>query len=152
VATHRIVKGFDIVKNQGPAPGSGGRNGVVETFGFEGGPKGFGGLLTPTSVDQFPWFVGVMLAMFFFTGIGNTATFRQYPVIFAHSPRQAAGVIGFTAAIAAYGPFLFSMLLGWSKSASGTFNAFFIGLLAYCVMGTAINWCFYSRNGAEKPS
>lgn len=112
----------------------------------------FGGLLTPTSADQFPWFVGVMLAMFFFTGIGNAATFRQYPVVFAHSPRQAAGVIGFTAAIAAYGPFLFSSLLGFSKSASGTFNAFFIGLLSYCVLATAINWWFYARKGAEKPS
>jgi NNP family nitrate/nitrite transporter-like MFS transporter len=112
----------------------------------------FGGLLTPTSADQFPWFVGVMLAMFFFTGIGNAATFRQYPVIFSNSPRQAAGVIGFTAAIAAYGPFIFSLLLGWSKSASGTFNAFFIGLLAYCALATAINWWFYARKGSEKPS
>ncbi len=112
----------------------------------------FGGLLTPTSLDQFPWFVGVMLAMFFFTGIGNAATFRQYPVIFSHSPRQAAGVIGFTAAIAAYGPFLFSLLLGWSKTVSGTFNGFFIGLLAYCAFATSINWWFYARAGAEKPS
>lgn len=112
----------------------------------------FGGLLTPTSMDQFPWFVGVMLMMFFFTGIGNAATFRQYPVIFSHSPRQAAGVIGFTAAIAAYGPFLFSILLGWSNTASGSFNAFFLGLLIFCVIATAINWWFYARKGAEKPS
>jgi hypothetical protein len=49
---------------------------------------GFGGLLTPASLDQFPMFVWVMLAMFFFTGVGNAATFRQYPVIFSHSPRH----------------------------------------------------------------
>jgi NNP family nitrate/nitrite transporter-like MFS transporter len=113
---------------------------------------GFGGLLTPTSLDQFPMFVGVMLAMFFFTGVGNAATFRQYPVIFAHSPRQAAGVIGFTAAIAAYGPFLFSTLIGTSKSAFGTPKPFFVGLLIYCAVATAINWWFYTRKGAEKPS
>ena len=112
----------------------------------------FGGLLTPSSMATFPWFVGVMLAMFFFTGIGNAATFRQYPVIFAHSPRQAAGVIGFTAAIAAYGPFLFSTMLGWSKSGSGNFNMFFLGLLAFCVLATVINWWFYARKNAEKPS
>lgn len=112
----------------------------------------FGGLLTPASMDQFPWFVGVMLAMFFFTGIGNAATFRQYPIIFSHSPRQAAGVIGFTAAIAAYGPFLFSVLLGWSRSATGNFATFFAGLLVYCIFATAINWWFYTRKGAEKPS
>lgn len=112
----------------------------------------FGGLLIPTSPDQFPWFVGVMLAMFFFTGIGNAATFRQYPVIFSHSPRQAAGVIGFTAAIAAYGPFLFSILLGVSLSATGGFATFFVGMLVYCIFATGINWWFYARKGAEKPS
>lgn len=112
----------------------------------------FGGLLTPDSPDQFPWFVGVMLAMFFFTGIGNAATFRQYPVIFSHSPRQAAGVIGFTAAIAAYGPFVFSILLGWSNSATGNFGFFFLGLLVYSALATGINWWFYARRGAEKPS
>jgi NNP family nitrate/nitrite transporter-like MFS transporter len=113
---------------------------------------GFGGLLTPESLDQFPMFVWVMLAMFFFTGIGNAATFRQYPVIFSHSPRQAAGVIGFTSAIAAYGPFLFSALIGTSKTAFGSVNPFFIGLMVYCVLATAINWWFYTRKGAEKPS
>jgi NNP family nitrate/nitrite transporter-like MFS transporter len=113
---------------------------------------GFGGCLTPTSLDQFPMFVGVMLAMFFFTGIGNAATFRQYPVIFSHSPRQAAGVIGFTAAIAAYGPFIFSILIGKSKMALGSAKPFFLGLLVYCVIATAINWWFYARKGAEKPS
>jgi NNP family nitrate/nitrite transporter-like MFS transporter len=61
-------------------------------------------------------------------------------------------VIGFTAAIAAYGPFLFSTLIGQSKSAFGTAKPFFIGLLVYCVVATAINWWFYTRKGAEKPS
>ena len=112
----------------------------------------FGGLLTPTSVDQFPWFVAVMLGMFFFTGIGNAATFRQYPVIFAHSPRQAAGVIGFTAAIAAYGPFVFATLIGQAKVICGSPVPFFQGVLVYCVFATAINWWFYARKGAEKPS
>jgi len=111
-----------------------------------------GGLLAPTSLDQFPAFVWVMLGMFFCTGMGNAATFRQYPVIFAHSPRQAAGVIGFTAAIAAYGPFLFSTLIGWARSSSGTAQPFFMGLAVYCAAATAINWWFYTRKGAEKPS
>jgi NNP family nitrate/nitrite transporter-like MFS transporter len=113
---------------------------------------GFGGLLTPTSPNQFTPFLWVMLAMFFFTGIGNAATFRQYPVIFSHSPRQGAGVIGFTAAIAAYGPFLFSTLIGWAKSSTGSAKPFFVGLMIYCAVATAINWWFYTRRGAEKPS
>jgi NNP family nitrate/nitrite transporter-like MFS transporter len=113
---------------------------------------GFGGLLTPTSPEQFTPFLWVMLAMFFFTGIGNAATFRQYPVIFSHSPRQGAGVIGFTAAIAAYGPFLFSTLIGWTKGSTGSAKPFFVGLMIYCAVATAINWWFYTRKGAEKPS
>lgn len=116
------------------------------------GVLGFGGLLTPTSLDQFPHFVGVMLFLFFCTGVGNAATFRQYPIIFSHSPRQGAGVIGFTAAIAAYGPFLFSTLIGWTMTSFGSAKAFFVGLLIYCVIATAINWWFYTRKGAEKPS
>lgn len=112
----------------------------------------FGGLLQPDNLDTFPWFVAVMLAMFFFTGIGNAATFRQFPVIFSHSPRQAAGVIGFTAALAAYGPFVFSLLMGFAHSWWGSFLPFFIGLAIYCLMATTINWWFYARRGAEKPS
>lgn len=112
----------------------------------------FGGLLTPTSMDQFPMFVAVMLGMFFFTGIGNAATFRQYPVIFSHSPRQAAGVIGFTAAIAAYGPFIFATLIGKARAISGSPVPFFTGLMVFCVFATAINWWFYTRKGCEKPS
>ena len=54
---------------------------------------GFSDVLTHPSMATFPTFVAVMLGMFFFTGIGNAATFRQYPVIFSHSPRQAAGVM-----------------------------------------------------------
>ncbi len=116
------------------------------------GVLAFGGLLTPTSLDQFPLFVGVMLGLFFCTGVGNAATFRQYPVIFSHSPRQGAGVIGFTAAIAAYGPFLFSTLIGWAKTSLGSAKPFFLGLLMYCLVATAVNWWFYARKNAEKPS
>jgi NNP family nitrate/nitrite transporter-like MFS transporter len=45
-------------------------------------------LLTPTSVEQFPAFLYLMLALFFVTGMGNAATFRQYPIIFGHNPRR----------------------------------------------------------------
>ena len=50
-----------------------------------------------------------MIVIFFFTGVGNASTFKQMPMIF--KPRQAGGVIGWTAAIAAYGPFIFGVLL-----------------------------------------
>jgi NNP family nitrate/nitrite transporter-like MFS transporter len=110
------------------------------------------GLVAPTSMDQFPLFVTVILAMFFFTGIGNAGTFRQYPIIFAENQRQAAGVIGWTAAIAAFGPFIFSKLIGNNLSANGTVNQFFIGVAVFTVIATSINWWFYNRKGCEKPS
>lgn len=112
----------------------------------------FLGVLTPTSLDQFPTFVGCMLALFFFSGMGNASTFRQFPVIFAHSPRQGAQVLGWTGAVAAYGPFAFSLLVGASITNTGSAVPFFIGVAAFCVVAVAINWWFYCRNGCERPS
>ncbi|HWS60628.1 MAG TPA: hypothetical protein VN182_06830 [Flavobacterium sp.] len=110
------------------------------------------GLVSPTSMDQFPMFVAVILGMFLFTGIGNAGTFRQYPIIFADNQRQAAGVIGWTAAIAAFGPFIFSKLIGNNISANGSASQFFIGLIIFTILATLINWWFYNRKGCEKPS
>jgi NNP family nitrate/nitrite transporter-like MFS transporter len=110
------------------------------------------GLVAPTSMAQFPMFVGVILAIFFFTGVGNAATFRQFPIIFGHNPRQAAGVIGWTAAIAAYGPFIFATIIGAVISASGNAKSFFIGLLFFILLATFVNWYYYNRKGCEKPS
>ena len=110
------------------------------------------GLLTPTSVEQFPAFLYTMLGLFFVTGVGNAATFRQYPIIFGHNPRQAAGVIGFTAAIAAFGPFLFATSVSAVMSATGNANNFFYGLVAFAILATAINWWYYNRPGCERPS
>lgn len=112
----------------------------------------FIGLLSPTSLDQFPLFVGVMLFIFFLTGIGNASTFRQFPIIFSHSARQAAGVIGWTAAVAAYGPFIFATLIGTVITSFGSPIPFFIGVGVYYTVATAINWWYYTRNGCEKPS
>ena len=112
----------------------------------------FMGLFTPTSLDQFPLFVWMILFLFLFTGIGNASTFRQYPIIFADNPRQGAGVLGWTAAIAAYGPFIFSMLIGKTISSFGSPVAFFYGATVFFVAATAVNWWYYTRKGCEKPS
>ena len=108
-------------------------------------------VLTPESRESFPMFVGLMLAIFFFTGIGNAATFRQYPLIFKHSPRQGAGVLGWTAAIAAYGPFFVSLLMNSSFESSGSPAAFFVGAIVFYAIATGINWWYYARKGAEVP-
>lgn len=109
-----------------------------------------GGYLSPTSLEQFPVFVMLMTLLFFFAGTGNASTFRQYPIIFAHSPRQGAGVIGWTAAIAAYGPFVFSTLIGTSISATGSAASFFWGAIAFWIIASIINYWYYTRPGKER--
>ncbi len=110
------------------------------------------GLLTPTSVDQFPAFLYLMLFLFFITGMGNAATFRQYPIIFGHNHRQAAGVIGFSAAIAAFGPFIFAVSVSAFLTNTGNANGFFYSIAAFFVFATIINWWYYNRKGCERPS
>jgi NNP family nitrate/nitrite transporter-like MFS transporter len=111
-----------------------------------------GGYLAPGSMASFPGFVALMLVIFLFSGIGNASTFRQYPVIFSASPRQGAQVLGWTAAVAAYGPFLFSALIGASVAKTGSGAAFFLGAIAFYAGAVAINWFFYARKGCERPS
>lgn len=103
----------------------------------------------PTSMDSFPLFVGSMLGLFFFSGVGNASTFKQIPMIMP--PRQAGGVIGWTAAVAAYGPFLFGMLLGVTFAVTGSPNLFFYGAAVFYLINIVINWWFYARRGAECP-
>jgi len=110
------------------------------------------GLVAPTSIEQFPMFITIMLGMFFFAGIGNAATFRQYPIIFAQNQRQASGVIGWTAAIAAYGPFIFSSLIGLIIGATGNATNFYYGLIVFLLYATYVNWWYYNRKGCERPS
>ena len=103
----------------------------------------------PTSLAMFPAFVMLMLGLFFFSGIGNASTFRQIPMIF--EPRQAGGVIGWTAAVAAYGPFIFAMLIGTVITKWGSPNIFFYGAALFYLVNVIINWRFYLRKNCEKP-
>ena len=107
------------------------------------------GQMQPTSLDNFPVFVAGMLALFFFAGVGNASTFKQMPMLFA--PRQAGGVIGFTAAIAAYGPFLFGMLFAWSFSSFKSAMPIFWGLTVFFAFNLALNWWMYARKGSASP-
>lgn len=102
-------------------------------------------VLPPADVDSFPLFLWSMLAIFFFAGIGNASTFKQMPMIF--EPRQAGGVIGWTAAIAAFGPFLFGAALSAIPA-----QAFFWVIGIYSAIGTVMAWWLYARPGAEKRS
>jgi NNP family nitrate/nitrite transporter-like MFS transporter len=121
----------------------------ISTLGLLGSALALGFFVTPSSLAEFPFFVGLMLCLFFFAGIGNASTFKQIPMIFP--PRKAGGVIGWTAAVAAYGPFLFSVLIAWVIARVGSPAPFLFGLSAFYALCAGLNWYFYARRGAEKP-
>lgn len=101
--------------------------------------------LTPASGNDFMKFFWGMMAIFFFAGVGNASTFKQMPMIFA--PRQAGSVIGWTGAIAAFGPFIFGVLLSMVLP-----QAFFQGVALFAIVGACIAWWFYTRKDAEARS
>lgn len=105
------------------------------------------GQITAPEAGQpsFVIFMVGMICIFFFSGVGNASTFKQMPMIF--KPRQAGGVIGWTAAIAAFGPFLFSVAFNYLPV-----GAVFTGIAIYAVVCAGIAWVYYARPGAEARS
>ena len=120
---------------------------------------------------NFAGFFGMFLVLFACTGVGNASTFRMIPVIFltlhqraaagqpeavkaqaiASANKEAAAVLGFTSAIAAYGAFFIPKSYGTSIALTGSADAAlwcFIGFYVSCI---AVTWWFYSRKGAEMP-
>ena len=122
----------------------GGRMTVVATVGISLASLYTCFQLSPTSADQFPQFLYGMLTIFFFAGVGNASTFKQMPMIFER--RQAGGVIGWTSAIAAYGPFIFGVMLAYISPL-----LFFAMGVVFALIAGGISWWFYARPGAEKP-
>lgn len=110
----------------------------------------FGGYLTPTSVEQFGGFLWGMLWIFLMSGINNAATFRQYPIVFAYSPAKGAQMLGWTGAWAAFGPFVWNVLIASSIEKTGTVTSFFLGVAAFYIYSLGVNWWYYTRNGAER--
>lgn len=98
----------------------------------------------PTSPDEFMPFVLCMVGVFAFAGIGNASTFKQIPMLF--NTIKSAGVIGWTAAIAAYGPFLFGVLI----PALGP-EPFYYAVAVFCALNVGLNWWFFARRNAPNP-
>lgn len=93
----------------------------------------------------FTRFLSGMIAIFLFSGIGNASTFKQMPMIFER--RQAGGVIGWTSAIAAFGPFFF----GVGITTLGATAFYGVGL-AWALLCIGVTWCRYARPAAPRPS
>jgi NNP family nitrate/nitrite transporter-like MFS transporter len=98
-----------------------------------------------TPEQYFIPFLGLFLILFAATGIGNGSTFRTIAVAF--NKEQAGPVLGWTAAVAAYGAFIIPKVFGEQMKA-GTPEYALYGFAVFYAVCIAINWWFYLRPGA----
>jgi MFS transporter, NNP family, nitrate/nitrite transporter len=98
-----------------------------------------------TPQDYFVPFMVLFLILFAATGIGNGSTFRTIAVVF--NKEQAGPVLGWTAAVAAYGAFIIPKVFGEQIKATTPEYALYGFAIFYgvCIL---INWWFYLRPGA----
>ena len=116
-------------------------------------------------------FLAMFIVLFATTGIGNGSTFRMIPVIFMterqrdaagrgkeaeeqaikDANKEAAAVLGFTSAFAAYGGFFIPKSFGTSIAATGSPHAALYGFIAFYVSCILLTWWYYSRKSAEVP-
>ncbi|HDD61417.1 MAG TPA: antiporter [Chloroflexi bacterium] len=91
-------------------------------------------------------FLILFLMLFITTGVGNGSTFRMVPIIF--KPSEAGPVLGWTAAVAAYGAFIIPRVFGQQINA-GTPEYALYGFAFYYLTCLVLNWFFYARKNAE---
>ncbi len=101
--------------------------------------------VSATPEDYFFPFMVLFLILFAATGIGNGSTFRTIAVVF--NKEQAGPVLGWTAAIAAYGAFIIPKVFGEQIKAATPEYALY-GFAAFYVVCIIINWWFYLRPNA----
>ena len=127
--------------------------GILSAIGMKGSPSAF------------PVFFASFLFLFAATGVGNASTFQMIPAIMRkevarleprmtgperirQSDKEAAAIIGFTSAIAAYGAFFIPKSFGTSIAVTGGAEAALYAFLAFYLSCIAITWWFYTRPGA----
>lgn len=104
---------------------------------------GAAGVIYFLNGKQFAGFLVAFLVLFIASGIGSGSTFQMIPNLFI--PKEAAPVIGFSAAFAAYGSFFIPKLFGWSVNATGTPVTAFYFFIGFYVISFVLNWYFYQR-------
>jgi NNP family nitrate/nitrite transporter-like MFS transporter len=65
--------------------------------------------------------------------------------------KEAAAVLGFSSAIAAYGAFFIPRAFGISTKATGSPAGAFVAFIAVYVTCLAITWWYYARRKADMP-
>jgi NNP family nitrate/nitrite transporter-like MFS transporter len=95
------------------------------------------------NTKQFALFLASFLILFLASGIGSGSTFQMIPGIFP--AKEAAAVIGFSAAFAAYGSFFIPKLFGWSTNTFGSYAAAFYCFIGFYIISIILNWNYYQR-------
>jgi NNP family nitrate/nitrite transporter-like MFS transporter len=123
------------------------------------------------SGGSFAGFFICFMVLFLTTGIGNGSTFRMIPVIFMterqratagkgreaeeqaikDANKEAAAVLGFSAAIGAYGGFFIPKSYGTSISLMGGPEGALYLFIAFYVSCIFMTWWYYARKNAEMP-
>ncbi len=101
--------------------------------------------VSATPQEYFWPFLALFMVLFAATGIGNGSTFRTISQVF--NKEQAGPVLGWTAAIAAYGAFIIPKVFGEQIKATTPEYALY-GFAAFYVVCIIINWWFYLRPNA----
>ena len=101
--------------------------------------------VSATPEEYFFPFMILFLILFAMTGIGNGSTFRTIAVVF--NKEQAGPVLGWTAAVAAYGAFIIPKVFGEQIKAATPEYALY-GFAVFYMVCIIINWWFYLRPGA----
>ncbi len=123
------------------------------------------------SGGSFVGFFAMFILLFLTTGIGNGSTFRMIPVIFLTERQRAAAdkgaeaieqatrdgnkegaaVLGFSAAIAAYGGFFIPKSYGSSITLTGGPEFALYCFIVFYLTCIATTWWFYARRNAPMP-
>ena len=118
------------------------------------------------SAGYFWGFFSMFLLLFVAAGVANGSTFRMVPVMFLtlrqralgageqadiEGNREAAAVIGFISAIAAYGGFFIPKAYGTSFDLTGGVDAALMGFIAFYISCVALTWWYYARRNAVVP-
>lgn len=108
---------------------------------------GAGAVIYFSSLKHFAGFLASFLVLFIAAGIGSGSTFQMIPEIFPI--KEAAPVLGFTAAFAAYGSFFIPKLFGWAVENTGTPVTALYFFISIYVLSFLLNWYYYQREKAE---
>ncbi|NQW08406.1 MAG: NarK family nitrate/nitrite MFS transporter [Alphaproteobacteria bacterium] len=113
-------------------------------------------------------FFAMFMVLFFATGVGNASTFQMIPMIMRQevsrlmpgltpeehlrqSDREAAAIIAFTSAIAAYGAFFIPKAYGTSITMTGGPDMALYLFMAFYALCLVVTWLFYTRRNAPVP-